>query len=89
MSELVLLQCGSWPKTADWNVAWVIVSETYPGRVQLFRYVTDAEAAAEKARREGGEQKPASTSAPEQKPLAAQQSQATADAAAKKDSAVH
>ena len=40
MSELVLLQCGSWPKTADWNVAWVIVSETYPGRVQLFRAVS-------------------------------------------------
>jgi len=36
----------------------VIVSETFPGRVQVFRYVTDAEAAAEKARRESGESKP-------------------------------
>ena len=27
----------------------VIVSETFPGRVQMFRYVTDAEAEAEKA----------------------------------------
>ena len=35
----------------------VIVSETFPGRVQVFRYVTDAEAAAMKARREGAEQK--------------------------------
>jgi 6-phosphogluconolactonase (cycloisomerase 2 family) len=30
----------------------VITSEQFPGRVQVFRYVTDAEAAAEKARRE-------------------------------------
>ena len=30
----------------------VVVSETFPGRVQVFRYITDAEAAAEKARRE-------------------------------------
>ena len=35
----------------------VITSEQFPGRVQVFRYVTDAEAAAEKARREA-EQKP-------------------------------
>jgi DNA-binding beta-propeller fold protein YncE len=33
----------------------VIVSETFPGRVQVFRYVTDAQFAAEKARREKGE----------------------------------
>ena len=37
----------------------VIVSETFPGRVQVFRYVTDAQAAAEKARREAAEQKAA------------------------------
>jgi DNA-binding beta-propeller fold protein YncE len=30
----------------------VITSEQFPGRVQVFRYVTDAEAAAEKSRRE-------------------------------------
>jgi 6-bladed beta-propeller len=30
----------------------MITSEQFPGRVQIFRYVTDAEAAAEKARRE-------------------------------------
>ena len=35
----------------------VIVSETFPGRVQVFRYITDAEAAAEKARREGDSRK--------------------------------
>ncbi len=63
----------------------VVVSETYPGRVQIFRYVTDAEAAAEKARREATQQKSAVTppssrqdsnttqpagAAPEQKPPA-------------------
>ena len=37
----------------------VVVSETFPGRVQVFRYFTDAEAAAEKARREAAGQKPA------------------------------
>ncbi len=39
----------------------VIVSETYPGRVQVFRYITDAEAAAEKARREAAQPKAAVT----------------------------
>src|SRR5215471_11115535 len=34
----------------------VITSEQYPGRVQIFRYFTDAEALAEKARREGSGQ---------------------------------
>ena len=47
----------------------VITSEGFPGRVQVFRYVTDAEAEAEKKRRESGDQKPASASA-EQKPAA-------------------
>jgi DNA-binding beta-propeller fold protein YncE len=32
----------------------IITSEQFPGRVQVFRYVTDAEAAAEKVRREAG-----------------------------------
>jgi 6-bladed beta-propeller len=36
----------------------VITSEQFPGRVQVFRYVTDAEAAAEKSRREAGQNKP-------------------------------
>jgi hypothetical protein len=31
----------------------VITSEQFPGRVQIFRYFTDAEAEAERARREG------------------------------------
>jgi len=37
----------------------VITSEQFPGRVQVFRYVTDAEAAAEKARREAEQANPA------------------------------
>ena len=37
----------------------VITSEQFPGRVQVFRYVTDAEAAAERARREAEQTKPA------------------------------
>ncbi|HXX16025.1 MAG TPA: 6-bladed beta-propeller [Candidatus Eremiobacteraceae bacterium] len=38
---------------------WVITSEQFPGRVQVFRYVTDAEAAAERSRRETEQSKPA------------------------------
>jgi sugar lactone lactonase YvrE len=41
----------------------VITSEQFPGRVQVFRYITDAESAAEKAKREGGAPKPAATQA--------------------------
>lgn len=37
----------------------VITSEQFPGRVQVFRYVTDAEAAAEESRRETEKDKPA------------------------------
>jgi len=37
----------------------VITSEQFPGRVQTFRYVTDVEAAAERARREAEPEKPA------------------------------
>jgi len=37
----------------------VVVSETFPGRVQMFRYVTDAEAEAEKTKPAAGEQKSA------------------------------
>ncbi len=39
----------------DYKNNRVITSEQWPGRLQVFRYVTDAEAAAEKARREAGE----------------------------------
>jgi DNA-binding beta-propeller fold protein YncE len=78
----------------------VIVSETFPGRVQVFRYVTDAEAAAEKARREAAEKKAAVAPAssrqdtsttgpaeptPEQKPPIPKGSQARQDPAARKD----
>jgi sugar lactone lactonase YvrE len=35
----------------------VIVSETFPGRVQVFRYITDAQAADEMARRDKGDRK--------------------------------
>jgi DNA-binding beta-propeller fold protein YncE len=76
----------------------VIVSETFPGRVQVFRYITDAEFAAEKARREAAPQKaavaPASSRqdakpgvAPEQKQATPQASVIRPDLAAKKDSA--
>jgi len=41
----------------------VITSEQFPGRVQVFRYVTDADAAAEKARREADHSKPAPSAA--------------------------
>ncbi len=41
----------------------VFTSEQFPGRVQVFRYVTDAEAAAEKSRREAEPSKPASKAA--------------------------
>ena len=37
----------------------VITSEQFPGRVQVFRYVTDREAAAERSRREAEQTKPA------------------------------
>jgi len=53
-------QPGNWPGqfSAPYDIAIdtknnrVITSEQFPGRVQMFRYVTDAEAAAEKANRE-------------------------------------
>jgi DNA-binding beta-propeller fold protein YncE len=87
---------GPWGITIDKSNR-VIVSETFPGRVQVFRYVTDAQAAAEKARREGNGQKstvaPASSrqdssvtnptgGAPEQRQLAPE---AKPDLADKKD----
>ncbi len=43
----------------------VIVSETFPGRVQVFRYITDAEAATLKAQRDGTVQKPVAAKTPE------------------------
>ncbi len=49
----------------------VITSEIYPGRVQMFRYVTDAEFETAKKEREGGAQKTAGAPVP-QKPVAAQ-----------------
>jgi len=53
-------QPGNWPGqfSAPYDIAIdtknnrVVTSEQFPGRVQMFRYVTDAEAAAEKASRE-------------------------------------
>jgi len=80
----------------------VIVSETFPGRVQVFRYVTDAEAAAEKARRESGEPKPVGSAAPggkdasattpagvapEQKPPATESAQTRPEPPARENSA--
>jgi hypothetical protein len=68
----------------------VVVSETFPGRVQVFRYITDAEAAALKARREATEGNTAVTpvasgqDASATKPAA---SSAKPDVAAKKDPA--
>jgi DNA-binding beta-propeller fold protein YncE len=57
----------------------VVVSETFPGRVQVFRYITDAEAATLKAQRDGEEQKPAVGS----KPLAVAPNSDPQDAATK------
>ena len=70
-------QPGNWPGqfSAPYDIAIdtknnrVITSEQFPGRVQMFRYVTDAEAAAEKAGREAqpGTISPAPGEAPGQK----------------------
>ena len=57
---------GNWPGqfSAPYDIAIdlksnrVVTSEQFPGRVQMFRYVTDAEAASEKASRE---EQPSST----------------------------
>ncbi len=57
---IYLGQPGNWPGqfSAPYDIAinpksnLVVTSEQFPGRVQVFRYVTDAEAAAEKASRE-------------------------------------
>ena len=64
---------GSYPGQfmGPWGIAIdklnrVIVSETFPGRVQMFRYVTDEEFAAEKKRRESGPE-PTPAAAPEQR----------------------
>jgi streptogramin lyase len=71
-------QPGNWPGqfSAPYDIAIdtknnrVVTSEQFPGRVQMFRYVTDAEAAAEKASREAqpGTITPAPGEAPGQKP---------------------
>jgi DNA-binding beta-propeller fold protein YncE len=49
----------------------IITSEQFPGRVQVFRYITDAEAAALKARRDAGEKVtvPGETPAPPAQPV--------------------
>jgi DNA-binding beta-propeller fold protein YncE len=80
----------------------VIVSETFPGRVQVFRYITDAQAAAERARREAAQQNPAllpasggqdsspakpAGGAPQQKPASPEAAPARQDLSANKSSA--
>jgi len=57
----------------------VVVSETFPGRVQVFRYITDAESDALRKQREGGQPKSGALS-----PGAA-----NASVASKSDSATH
>ena len=70
-------QPGDWPGqfSAPYDIAIdrknnrVVTSEQFPARVQMFRYVTDAEAAAEKASREAppGSTTPSPAEAPAQK----------------------
>jgi len=70
-------QPGDWPGqfSAPYDIAIdrknnrVVTSEQFPARVQMFRYVTDAEAAAEKASREAppGSTTPSPAGAPAQK----------------------
>jgi DNA-binding beta-propeller fold protein YncE len=86
---------GSYPGQfmGPWGIAIdpsnrVIVSETFPGRVQVFRYVTDAAAAAEKARREGSGQKAPGAPNPEKR-SASETSPVNRELAAKQDSAAH
>jgi len=82
---------GDWPGqfSAPYDIAIdaknnrVVTSEHFPARVQMFRYVTDAEAAAEKASREAPPSTtPSPTGAPAQKSLgtAPQKSDASAKA---------
>ena len=49
----------------------VFTSEQFPGRVQMFRYITDEEAKAEKAKRDA-EQAKKSATVTQDKPAAAQ-----------------
>lgn len=75
----------------------VVVSETFPGRVQVFRYITDAEAEAERARREAaakpaarqpqdaGAARPAGPATTEQTKPASEPSPAHLNQAARKD----
>jgi len=66
----------------------VIVSEQFPGRVQVFKYVTDAEA--EKARSgKVAEASPSPTPAPAPPPAPPKDAPATAASAATKGSAAH
>ena len=85
-------QPGNWPGqfSAPYDIAinpksnLVVTSEQLPGRVQVFRYVTDAEAATEKASREAQADstttKPAETPAQKTPESAAPKSEATAKA---------
>ena len=67
---------------SPWGIAigpsnQVVVSETYKGRVQLFRYITDAEAYALRTQRAAApDQKAPATVAPSAAPLAAQKDSA-------------
>jgi DNA-binding beta-propeller fold protein YncE len=88
---IYLGQPGNWPGqfSALYDIAVdhknhsVVTSEQFPGRVQMFRYVTDAEAAAEKARRDGQDGQPGTApSKPNSSP-----SQSTPPAAQQNDSA--
>jgi hypothetical protein len=55
---------GPWGITID-KFNRVIVSETFPGRVQVFRYVTDAEVQTEEKERASADQKRTGISAPQ------------------------
>ncbi len=63
---IYLGQPGTWPGqfSALYGIAIdpknnnVVTSEQFPGRVQVFRYITDAEAAAEKVSRDAQDSKP-------------------------------
>src|SRR5271157_4623801 len=85
-------QPGNWPGqfSAPYDIAidaksnLVVTSEHFPARVQMFRYVTDAEAAAEKASREaqpgGSTPKPAGAPAQNSPAGAPQKTDASAKA---------
>jgi DNA-binding beta-propeller fold protein YncE len=61
----------------------VVTTETFPGRVQMFRYITDAEFATEKKRREDDAEAKAKTAAAQRAPVGATANAATKDSAVK------